>query len=495
MGRTKARLIAILGVAIALALPPRMAFAKSWIPITSDTFEYSLVPVTFDGTSYQTVNSDFTYPLLPYSAPYVDSTSSSFAESGSAHSDFLITEQEYTIDLNQFDAKLKFWVPTIQVSPINNSLGFSVTNPNHSSSTVLNGSYNPTGYYVSAAAGGTGAWSFDGRLYDDSGYYYSKDDQFTVNEHDSTGEVATDYASEGSSTGLVTHVMPLGEGLWYSELPRPSASSDGNVYFALLLRGSGSVGMGSNGRPFRQGDYFRMFTNYFTYWADEVYSTSGVYKKPFNASFCGYLYGNVANGLNLGTPNSDGLFELPSSALIFGVLFQMPNNSNVWNSRVVTYFPSLYLIDMETEVTIRDETQAQTEEMMDTSGSGSIFSGLLDVATDTLENNTGFLGQLASITDTYNSIIADSSGSGLVMFPGVTVLGVQLIEPQNVSLFQGALSQFTEPVRMVWTFIFVTAWINGMKHLWEVQVLGYASDGELARRARIEMDMDPDIPF
>lgn len=462
MARMKARMIAALGVIFALALTPRAALASDYTYL--DPTYFSCVPVdnvTSSSTDDFTIPTTlYAYPFLPYEVPYTDTTSSSYVETGSAHSDVLLTEQEYTIDLNQFDAKIKLWIPTIQMYPTSTQTGFTFPNPYKSSSTVINGSITwPSNFYISGNSGGTGAWYIDGHFWDVNGNYYSKEDQFTVNEHDLTGDIATDYGSEGLTTGQIVHNERLGSGLYYSDCPVPSGDE---CTILVCLHGTFR---GATHYGWKKGSVFRCFNSYYNYWVDDYSSAIR------NLAVTGWAY--ESGGVwHIVKSWSNGQLVLPENASGVGVLLNRNSRTFLWSERIVMRPPMLYWVDTTVEDTITYETELQTDTMMDTTGSGSVLTDLTSGGVEDFNSKIGLLGQLPQVIERTSNAILDASESDAVTFPGITVQGITLVQQQQVHLWQNGLSAFKEPVKMACTFMFVVAWVNGMKRVLDVQILG-----------------------
>ena len=127
---------------------------------------------------------------------------------------------------------------------------------------------------------------------------------------------------------------------------------------------------------------------------------------------------------------------------------------------------------------VGEQTEQQTQELKDTTGSGTILSGLTNGGVEGFEQNLGLLGQMSAITTQFQNALAVSDSSSLVPFPGITVLGVTIVPAQDVDLLQYGLSSILTPCKVVLNFIMVAAWLRGMKYVLDVQVLGMDSKGE-----------------
>lgn len=468
MARMRARMAAILGVAIALALPPRMALASSYVKFEYTDLSLSPLARPAEGLTFSLPDSAFQYSLLPYSLPYSDSTSSSYSESGSAHSAVSMTEQTYSLTLSQLDnGELRVSIPgRIWSLGSSNTFHWNVT------SSTANGF-------------GGGTYTIPTSIYEPSGYSYVTthqyrdgygyvagpiDDFMSVGEHDIIGSGDTVYDSSGSSTGLIRHEKFLADGLYFSECPFPEASSDGQAYFFL---GFGLARSGSSNNYFKRGTRFYAYSARYNYWRDDWKAGS-----PFSLVVFGWGY-RSGSSLYVSTSFDYNSFTLPADADAVGLILRRSGSSGAWSSKVVLRPPSIYMVDPIVENTIIEETEQQTETLMDTTGSGSILSGLTDGGVQGFNQKLGFLGQIGDVANTFNSSLTNATANSVVQFPGIVVQGITLVPAQGVDLWQNGLNAFEQPVKMAFTFAFVAAWVNGMKRLLDYQILGEPYSGEV----------------
>ena len=124
----------------------------------------------------------------------------------------------------------------------------------------------------------------------------------------------------------------------------------------------------------------------------------------------------------------------------------------------------------------QQETEKQTTALKDTTGSGQILDGLTNGGAEGFKEKVGLFGQLSQVTDTYKAAF-NAGESSTVTFPGITALGVQIVSPATVDLWQNGLSAWREPCRMICTFGFIVCWVNGMRRVFDHQILGEQYDG------------------
>lgn len=127
--------------------------------------------------------------------------------------------------------------------------------------------------------------------------------------------------------------------------------------------------------------------------------------------------------------------------------------------------------------TVSDETQAQTDTLMDTTGSDSVLSDLSGGGVDGLTNRLGFISQVIDISGSFFETLRTSARKPSLHFPGVVVQGITLIPEQDVSFNQGGLGSVIDGyIRPFVTGLLCVVWVFGMKHVFELQILGYSND-------------------
>lgn len=115
---------------------------------------------------------------------------------------------------------------------------------------------------------------------------------------------------------------------------------------------------------------------------------------------------------------------------------------------------------------IQQQTQLQTNQLKDTTGSDSIANDALDGNKQWIEN-LGFVSQTAGyVTQTYDAI-AGTNPSQTLHFPGIKVMGYVIAEEQDVPLLGWLPSDIENAVKRFCTVVFFLVWLNGMKNMFE----------------------------
>lgn len=128
--------------------------------------------------------------------------------------------------------------------------------------------------------------------------------------------------------------------------------------------------------------------------------------------------------------------------------------------------------------TIEQETQQQTQELLDTSGSDTVLSSQMGDGVNGFIARLGFIAQIPQMVKDLYDVILNTERNTYVHFPGVVVQGIELIPEQDVNVFQRGLgsSEIAVNLRYFNTIILFIAWFNGMKRLLEHQLLGESYD-------------------
>lgn len=258
-----------------------------------------------------------------------------------------------------------------------------------------------------------------------------------------------------------------------------SGYNESKYYFAMGIR----FGMAGGSKQFSAGTYYvyptaQVYTfnsnvtgsQYDTGWYDVV----RIGKISF-AQFRLYGYDNVTGTYDQITVSTGGEFKLEKSYRYLLLVTTSPRTSVDIFSFIVIDPVSIYKVFEDEEVV--NSIEQQTDDLIDTDGSDTVVDNLLGDGVSEFEEKLGFLGQLGQVTDTYMSAF-QSERNSYVHFPGVNVQGIQLIEAQDVYLWQGGLGNLAEPVRRVCTFGFIVVWVNGMMKVLRNQILGESYDPE-----------------
>lgn len=115
---------------------------------------------------------------------------------------------------------------------------------------------------------------------------------------------------------------------------------------------------------------------------------------------------------------------------------------------------------------IGQQTQNQTNQLKDTTGSDTVASGALSSTQQWVEN-LGFVSQTASfLSDTY-SAVAGVEPSNSIHFPGIQFQSFTLVPEQDVPLTGWLPAEIENQVKTFLTVVFALIWFNGLKNLFE----------------------------
>lgn len=209
-----------------------------------------------------------------------------------------------------------------------------------------------------------------------------------------------------------------------------------------------------------------------------------------------YVFGERPDGsLYRLSRSNDGWIELDQNYARI-IVIQKSVKWEVWPGfvysggvAVESYWPQAYSHDLELyrvfrdiEETIEQQTididadiDDQTDTLMDTGGSDTILTSLVDPTE--FESKLGFIGQLGQVTSIFQNA-SSAEMNGYVHFPGIVVLGQTLAPEQDVYIWQGGLSTLANTIRRFTTFCIICIWVNGMKKVLEYQILGETYYGE-----------------
>ena len=123
--------------------------------------------------------------------------------------------------------------------------------------------------------------------------------------------------------------------------------------------------------------------------------------------------------------------------------------------------------------TVTQNTENQTETLMDTTGSGDIFDGLTGGGYDGFVSRFGFIAQSINYCHALYDAILNSNISAIVTFPGVSVLGYQLVPATTVNVNDGAygLRVLRDVIRPLLTGIAAVTWVFWVYHDFRKQFL------------------------
>lgn len=115
---------------------------------------------------------------------------------------------------------------------------------------------------------------------------------------------------------------------------------------------------------------------------------------------------------------------------------------------------------------IGQQTQNQTNQLKDTSGSDGILTGAQS-AGNNIVNNLGFVAQTASFVTDSVSAITNTNASATVHFPGIKVQNNVIAQEQDVNILGWFPTELETTIRTFGTLLFTLAWINGLRRMYE----------------------------
>lgn len=123
--------------------------------------------------------------------------------------------------------------------------------------------------------------------------------------------------------------------------------------------------------------------------------------------------------------------------------------------------------------TVTGTINNQTSTLMDTSGADSIVSGATAGGVSSLVARLGFIGQIPQVVSSFLAPIGSASASDGLFFPGVTVLGYELIPAQMVPVWQNGLAALETPIKAFNTGVLAVLFVKGAKHVLHKDLLGW----------------------
>lgn len=174
-------------------------------------------------------------------------------------------------------------------------------------------------------------------------------------------------------------------------------------------------------------------------------------------------------------PNDNGYFVTGFVPQYVAVSVQFTGLPNLYNYETNGYLsmyttPNYGVLRSIPDPTLEDVVQDQTNELTDTSGSGSVVDDVLSQGTDIVEG-VDFVGQTSSFISQSVGVFADAEPSGTVRFPGISLMGFT-IPAQDVSVLEGLDPDILELIRTGTTLVLFLAWVNGLISMYHKIFLG-----------------------
>lgn len=287
---------------------------------------------------------------------------------------------------------------------------------------------------------------------------------------DYTGSLRSSSSGSGSSSGTIEHpdyatndVVMLdlaGDGV---VIPSAGTNDDGFYLFVGYRMWGRNA---SNELLFYKGQGIDLLSKMVPVWRDSVRA------KPFTWSYSGiYVIDSSGVGHLLRTP-SEGYVTLPYSVSQLAFVFRgnAGNLGNANNSRLFMERPVSYLLDFDAERTITTQTQMQTQELKDTTGSNTLVGNAQSQFDAQIRSKLGFVSQTADIAHgIYDAMLYE--GDGTVPFPGVSWDGMTIIAAQDVPIL-GWMPDIEDDVKTGVTLVLFLAWLHGIHSLYARMFLG-----------------------
>lgn len=198
-------------------------------------------------------------------------------------------------------------------------------------------------------------------------------------------------------------------------------------------------------------------------------STSAIYLSPENLRY--WVRTGSGSYMNM-TVGADGLFTASVAVTHVFVSFTASRTSAVNGATSCALDGVEVLVQVpDGEPTVEGYIQNQTNELKSTDGSSGIVSGMQGQGQQ-IANNLNFVQQTASfVTGTFDAIAGESASQGIT-FPGLTIMGHQIIASQDVP-FLGYLGEDLEnTIRTFFTMVIFLAWVMGLRGFYRKIFLG-----------------------
>lgn len=209
--------------------------------------------------------------------------------------------------------------------------------------------------------------------------------------------------------------------------------------------------------------------------SDTSPTTSGAYVTKYvnSTNYHYFVAGSGVSNKQEVFPNEHGVIVLPINTQYVIVTCQLTNlasavsSGNLWYVNTKVYVSTELPEDQNEVAAIND----QTETFMDTTGSDTVGGDALTEGQQ-IAQNISFVQQTGQfVTGTFDAFANASPSSGLY-FPGLTIMGHQIIAPQNVSFLGYLGTDLENQIKHFVTLVIFLAWINGLRGLYHKIFLG-----------------------
>lgn len=243
----------------------------------------------------------------------------------------------------------------------------------------------------------------------------------------------------------------------------------------------------------KAGDTFKLILPNQFMWE---YSDDGQRWSTYTSSFANvHVWGSnsTANGGYELTKDSFGYYHVEGNTSLLHIVFRASNVTGLSSERLnkpytrFSFYNPLKVLftlrdqqidDLQTQTIynttqinnkITQQTQQQTSELKDTTGSDSVISGT-DGVTQQIQSKLGFIAETATITSNlYDAILYE--GTGYVPFPEIAWQGQTIIAAQNVPIL-GYIPSIEDDIKTFNTIVLFLAWLHGMHSLYARIFLG-----------------------
>lgn len=164
---------------------------------------------------------------------------------------------------------------------------------------------------------------------------------------------------------------------------------------------------------------------------------------------------------------ANGYIKLPYNCKFVG--YRIPIDYNVTKGLLVP-MPKLYHVDYSVESNNTSETNKQTAELKDTTGSSTTVTNAQGVFNNTIKSKLGFVSQTADITTGLFDALT-YEGEGTVPFPALKWQGQTIIAAQDVPIL-GYIPDIEDDVKTGVTLVLFLAWLHGIHSLYARMFLG-----------------------
>ena len=167
----------------------------------------------------------------------------------------------------------------------------------------------------------------------------------------------------------------------------------------------------------------------------------------------------------------DGYITFDRAYKYVGVLYSL-NNATKPNNYILMSAPTFYIVDTDVEKTVRQETQQQTQQLKDTTGSGTIVDGAIDGYQGEFDSRLGFVSETTDIVSSLYTAAMNTNEKATITFPPLKWDGQVIIAEQAVPVVGWLPKDYENRVRDITTLSLFLAWIHGIHSLYARIFLG-----------------------